>query len=244
MKKEIISRNFSRFASRYETEAKLQLRVAQELIGQCHEFSGTVLDLGAGPGIIAKNSNWDVTSLDISYEMCRLVDDVAVNADIENLPFADNSYPNIISSLSLQWAVDIEKALAEVKRVLKPGGRFAFTTFAPDSLKELKAAFAYIDADQHLMEFEHVIKIFAMLKKAGFANLVMSSQKISLSYPDMLAALRSIKNIGASYGFGAHKSLRGKAYFAKLENVYKGIIKTQAQIPLNWEVLYIHAEKA
>ncbi len=243
LKKQTISRNFSRFADSYEKQAKLQLRVAEELIKQCGILNGPVLDLGSGPGIIAKNSDWEVTSLDIAHEMSRLAKSPAITADIENLPFANESFPNIVSSLSLQWLPNFEKALLEVHRVLKPAGKFAFATFAPDSLKDLRAAFSYIDAGQHLMEFEHAIKIFAMLKKSGFTNLAMTSQKISYNYPDILSALRSIKSIGASYSFNTHKTLRGKKYFEKLENVYQGTLKSET-VPLNWEVLYICCEKA
>lgn len=242
MKKELISQNFGRFAAGYKQNAKLQLRVAEELIKQCGNLNGQVLDLGAGPGIIATHSNWDVVPLDISFEMCKLAGKNAVNADIESLPFADEAFPNVVASLSLQWVSNLEKALADIRRVLKPGGKLSFTTFAPDSLQELRTAFSYIDSDQHLMEFEHVIKIFAILKKAGFENLVMSSQKISLYYPDIFKALRSIKNIGASYGYSSHKSLRGRKYFQKLENIYQGLHK-ETQVPLKWEVLYIHAQK-
>jgi len=241
LKKQTISRNFGRFAHDYEAKARLQLRAAAELISQCSGFSGPVLDLGSGPGIIRKNSDWEVISLDISPQMSLLAGGDAVTADIENLPFADNSFANIISNLSLQWFANLQAALTEIHRVLRPHGKLAFSTFAPDSLKELRTAFAYMDSNQHLMEFTPVIKLFAMLKKSGFDKLVMSSQKISYNFPDMLSALRSIKNIGAGYNYGSGKGLLGRKYFGRLENIYRGICK--GEVPLNWEVLYIHAEK-
>ena len=244
MKKEIISRNFSRSALQYEANARLQKRVAQELVRQCGNLSGQVLDIGAGPGVIAKNSDWNIVSLDISYDMCALADGISVNADAEHLPFQNEVFAHVVSSLSLQWVEHLENTLAEIFRVLQPGGKFSFSTFAPSSLAELKAAFTYLDSSQHLMEFEHAIRIFAMLKKTGFENLIMKSQKISYQYPDIFSALHSIKNIGASYNYNLHMGLRGKDYFKKLENIYRGICKCEGDIPLKWEVLYIHAEKA
>ena len=172
MKKDIISRNFGHYAAKYEANAKLQLRVARELVEQCGRRNGTVLDIGAGPGIIARNSAWDVVSLDLAYEMCRLAGGAAVNADAENLPFAGAAFGNVVSSLSLQWVEDLERALAEIQRVLQPGGKFAFTTFAPDSLKHLRAAFSYVDDGQHIMEFERAIRVFAMLKNNKLVGLI------------------------------------------------------------------------
>ena len=66
---------------------------------------------------------------------------------------------------------------------------------------------------------------------------------MTYNFPDIIRALHSIKDIGASYGFSAHKGLRGRKYFQKLENIYKGICKSEDLVPLSWEVLYIHAEK-
>lgn len=242
-----ISRNFGRAATGYEKSARLQLRAAQELITQCENFSGRILDIGAGPGIISKLATWpnaDIISLDLSSEMAALSQSYSpsIVANMQQLPVRSSSLDNVISSLSLQWSPDFEVALAEIHRVLKLKGRLAFTTFSPNSLKELKDAFNYLDADQHLMNFEPVMRIFAMLKKAGFDNLIFNSQKITYHYPDILAALKSIKNIGASYAYAKGKGIKTKRYFDKLENIYKGITGEQ-NISLKWEVLYIHAEK-
>jgi len=244
LKKETVSRNFGRYASHYEDNARLQLRVANELISQCQHFNGKVLDLGAGPGIIRKYTDWKVTELDISFEMCKQSAAATVNGDIETMPFKSESFPFVISSLSMQW-VNFPKALKEIHRVLKPGGKFSFTTFSPNSLRDLKAAYSYIDQAEHLMNFEPVMRLFAMLKKAGFTNLTVSSQAITYYYSNIISALNSIKHIGASYGYSnSKKGLRTRKYFDQLENTYKNICKQGDRIPLNWEVLYIHTEKA
>ena len=83
-----------------------------------------------------------------------------------------------------------------------------------------------------------------MLKKSGFTDLAVDMQKITYQFNDMLAALNSIKTIGASYKFsGSHKTLRSKNYFKKLESIYKNICKTEDKIPLRWEVLYFTGKK-
>ena len=244
LNKSEISNNFSRAAASYESRARLQLTVAKELISQCKDFTGLTLDLGSGPGIIAKNSQLNLVPLDLSFEMCKLAGTRAVNADFENLPFKDASFDNVISSLSLQWAEDFEKTLKEIFRVLKPGGRFGFSTLSNNSLKDLRDAFAYLDGEEHIMEFHHLLKIYAVLKRCGFEDLAVSMQKITYQYDDILAALKSIKSIGASYNFTAGRTgLRGKGYFKKLEPVYKNICKADGKIPLRWEVFYVTGRK-
>lgn len=244
MDRSAISRNFGRFAHNYEANARLQLRVAEELVKQAGRLNGAVLDIGAGPGIIDRFSEWDMTALDLSPEMCVLNSTPAVAGDMHDLPFKDDAFDNVVSSLCLQWTDDTELVLEEVRRVVKRGGKFVFSIFAPDSLKDLRDAFAYIDSDEHIMNFEHAIRIFAMLKKSGFENIVMNSQKISYHYPNMLEALRSIKNIGASYAYSKGNGLRGRKYFTRLENAYKAITKNENGVVLNWEVLYIKCEKS
>jgi malonyl-CoA O-methyltransferase len=48
-----------------------------------------------------------------------------------------------VSNLMLQWC-DLDLAFAEIRRVLKPDGFVSFTTFGPDTLRELRAAWAAV----------------------------------------------------------------------------------------------------
>ena len=55
-----------------------------------------------------------------------------VEGDAEHLPFADASFDVVVSQLGHMFAPRPEIALAEMLRVLKPGGRIAFTTWPPE----------------------------------------------------------------------------------------------------------------
>jgi malonyl-CoA O-methyltransferase len=89
-----------------------------------------VLDVGCGKGRFARvlqerNPEAEVWGLDISEEMLSYVPaGIQTRAgSMTDLPFADSTFDAAYATESLEHAVDIERAVAEMCRVLKPGGR-------------------------------------------------------------------------------------------------------------------------
>ena len=99
-----------------------------------------VLDVAAGPGNVATellaHGATDVVALDLSYAMLaegarRGQRDLAwVNADAQQLPFADASFDVVTISFGLRNVPDPPRALAEFARVTRPGGRVVVCEFA------------------------------------------------------------------------------------------------------------------
>ena len=56
--------------------------------------------------------------------------------DIQSIPFADNSYDIVIANMMLYHAPDLDRALSEVRRVLRPGGRFYCATYGEHGISE------------------------------------------------------------------------------------------------------------
>jgi SAM-dependent methyltransferase len=52
-------------------------------------------------------------------------------ADMQALPFEDASFDAVTSRIGIMYAVDMPKAIWEIRRVLKPGGRMAFAVWGP-----------------------------------------------------------------------------------------------------------------
>ena len=162
-------------------------------------------------------------------------------ADMERLPLAPNSMNLVWSSLALQWAHDLEATLKGFHRVLAPGGLLIFATFGPDTLKELRTAFAAIDDAPHVNQFIDLHDIGDMLIHAGFASPVMEMEMLTLTYSDLKAMMRDLKGIGAHNAATARRrGLLGKSAWARLEQAYEGL-RLEGRLPATFEVIYGHA---
>ncbi len=164
-----------------------------------------------------------------------------VCADLDRLPLNRDGMDLVWSNLTLQWVESLEGAFREVHGVLKPGGLFAFSTFGPDTLKELRASFAGLDGYGHVNRFVDMHDIGDALVHAGFANPVMEMEMITLTYADLKAMLRDLKAIGAHTVLqGRRPGLMGRREWQALVEHYEGH-RRDGRLPATFEVIYGHA---
>ncbi len=117
-----------------ETCEHLSYLIRKRIVLDCLKDSrGRVLDVGCGPAILTRELNqmglW-TCSVDLSLEMLKMARSLAgidhqvfwCNSQIEQLPFSDDSFDNVISIGVLAYATDTSKAVRELARVLRPGG--------------------------------------------------------------------------------------------------------------------------
>jgi malonyl-CoA O-methyltransferase len=166
-----------------------------------------------------------------------------VCADIVALPFAGVAFDLVWSNLALQWVNDLPRAFSEFRRVLKVGGLLSFTTFGPDTLRELRSAFAGVDARTHTSRFVDMHDIGDMLVNAGFADPVMDMEYVTLTYETPRALLAELKAIGATNRTrGRPMGLMGRARFERVLDRLERLRK-EGRIPSTFEVVYGHAWK-
>lgn len=164
-----------------------------------------------------------------------------VCADMDRLPLGANRVNLVWSSLALQWAHDLEATLKGFHRVLAPGGLLMFATFGPDTLKELRTAFAAIDDAPHVNRFVDLHDIGDMLIHTGFASPVMEMDMLTLTYADLKTLMRDLKGIGAHNAAAARRrGLLGKTAWTKLEQAYEAN-RSDGRLPATFEVIYGHA---
>ncbi|HZV99520.1 MAG TPA: methyltransferase domain-containing protein, partial [Methylophilaceae bacterium] len=167
--------SFDRAAVSYDAAAVLQKEVRERMLNRLDFVKiapQTILDAGCGTGraTLALSSRFNksrVIALDIAMGMLRktqaaqpwmkrmlgLSRQELVCGDIENLPLSSQSVDLIWSNLAMQWCNDLDQAFQESHRVLNSGGLIMFSTFGPDSLKELREA-AKADPDHvHVSRF-------------------------------------------------------------------------------------------
>jgi SAM-dependent methyltransferase len=90
--------------------------------------SGRVLEIGAGTGLNLPfyPDGIDLVLTEPEAPMARRIDQPVVPASAEELPFDDASFDTAVSTLVLCTVADPERAIAELRRVLRPGGRLLF----------------------------------------------------------------------------------------------------------------------
>jgi malonyl-CoA O-methyltransferase len=228
-----------------------------------------VLDVGAGTGygtqhLRARYSEADLIALDLAPAMlhaarerfpqpgwaqralARLTPHASslthfLCADLEYLPFKPSSVDLVWSSLALQWANDLEGTLRDFHRVLAPGGLLMFATFGPDTLKELRSAFAAVDAAPHVSRFADLHDIGDMLVGAGFASPVMEMDMLTLTYADLKTLMLDLKGIGAHNAtVQRRRGLMGKGAWRALQAAYE-MHRSAGRLPATYEVIYGHA---
>lgn len=162
-------------------------------------------------------------------------------ADLAALPFKAGACAMLWSNLALAWSGDLGATIREWHRVLETGGLLMFSTYGPDTLKELRAAFA--DAAPHVHAFADMHDIGDALVAAGFADPVMDMEPITLTYarPEGLVA-----DLRASGQRNAHaqrrRALTGRHRWARAHAALMGLAR-DGRVPASFEIIYGHAWK-
>ena len=166
-----------------------------------------------------------------------------VCADVGALPLANGCVDVVWSNLTLQWVNDPVRAFAEFRRVLRVGGLLSFTTFGPDTLREVRAAFEGVDASTHTSRFIDMHDLGDMLVHAGFADPVMDMERVTLTFESPRAMLAELKAIGAANRTrGRPRGLMGRARWSRVIGRLEAA-RVQGRIPATFEVVYGHAWK-
>lgn len=261
-----VARAFGRASARYESAAHLQSRVREELLSRLVHFrpaTELILDLGAGtaaatPRLRTQWPDTQVVAVDLAPEMLRQAGAALdlwdrwfdwrrrkfhrVAADAVRLPFRDHSVGFVFSNLMLQWCDDLDSALAEIRRVLVPGGTLLLSTFGPLTLRELREAWASVDDVPRVNDFVDLHDLGSALVRAGFAEPVLDVDRILEWHADPRALMQSLREIGAvNAAPDRRRGLTGRRALGAMETAYRQRARADGRIPATWEVLFASA---
>ncbi|MBI2316637.1 MAG: malonyl-ACP O-methyltransferase BioC [Betaproteobacteria bacterium] len=164
-------------------------------------------------------------------------------ADMARLPLADASVGMVWSNLALAWAGEPLATLREFQRVLEAGGLLMFSSYGPDTLKELKQAFAEADSRPHVHRFIDMHDLGDMLLAAGFAEPVMDMEVITLTYPGVDALLRDLRLSGqTNVARERSRGLMGRRTWHAMIAGYERT-RREGRLPASFEIVYGHAWK-
>jgi malonyl-CoA O-methyltransferase len=262
--------SFERAAHSYDGASVLQREVARRMEERLEYIKITpkvILDAGSGTGegaaaLRRRYPDARVIELDLALAMLRTsqgkqqqsrgllrrmlgqVRPWQVCADVEHLPLQDASVDMIWSNLAIQWVNVPDTVFSEFKRILKPEGLVMFSTLGPDTLSELRHAFAGQDASTHVNQFIDMHDLGDALLAGGLSEPVMDMEKIVMTYAEVRAVLRDLKAIGAhNVTAGRQRGLMGKKTWQAVEARYESL-RSDGRLPATYEVLYGHAWRA
>lgn len=245
---------FGRAASTYDAHAVLQDEVGSRLRERLDDLTFAprrVLDVGSGTGrgtaaLRRRYPKARTIALDIALPMLGVARRhrgwwrpfARVCADAEALPLAEASIDLLHSNLCLQWCGDLDAALGEFRRVLRADGVLLFSTFGPDTLQELRLAFAETDAAPHVSRFLDIHQIGDALVAAGFRDPVLERDVFTLTYADTTTLMRELRAIGATNAdTGRSRGLTGKARMRQVAQAYEAF-RANGRLPATYEVVH------
>ena len=248
---------FDKAVDSYDEAALLQKEVCKRLLEKLDVVRLSpewILDAGTGTGeavkpLQKKYKKAELVLFDLSEAMLqKSVKQGAlfrkphqVCGNIESLPFADQTFDLLFSSLAMQWCNDLGAALVEFKRVLKPGALLQFATFGPDTLKELRASWKKVDEAVHVNSFIDMHDIGDALLQAGFAEPVMESEMIIVHYRDVDTLMQDLRDIGANVTANGHRrGLLTRNMLMQMREAYETYRQGDV-LPATYEIVYGHA---
>jgi SAM-dependent methyltransferase len=132
-----------------------------------------------------------------------------VVADEEALPFAEQSFDLIVSTLSLHAVNDLPGTLLQIRRALKPDGLFVAAMFGGDTLAELRVSFANAETNisggvsPRVSPFADIRELGGLLQRAGFALPVTDVERTILRYRDIARLFSDLRAIGETNALAA-----------------------------------------
>ena len=245
---------FNRAASDYDRHAAVQHEIGRRLDERFDWLKldpQRILDLGAGTGQMvramrARYPHAEVTGLDLADRMLRHLPRrhwwsphrAAVAADMHALPFAGGSMDVVVSNFALQWSDRPAALFGEVARVSASGAPFVFTTLGPDSLQEIRRAWAEVDPTPHVHQFLDMHDLGDALVAAMLADPVMDREMVTVTYPTVDALLADLRGVGVGNAqAGRATGMTGPKAWRR----FREVLAAQAvdgRIPLSYEIVY------
>ncbi|MBI3046041.1 MAG: class I SAM-dependent methyltransferase [Candidatus Harrisonbacteria bacterium] len=145
------------------------------------DWHGDILEAGVGQGVVLKNIQKrggrnirSLTGIDLSERLIAMAKSLVpeakiLKADIEQMPFPDNSFDFVVMVDVFPYLLDFDKALEEVRRVLRPSGIFIVTVPNKNWIlfdRYIKARKNIQPVDDRFFDFEEMKEL---LERNGFA---------------------------------------------------------------------------
>ncbi|BAP41991.1 malonyl-ACP O-methyltransferase BioC [Pseudomonas sp. 21LCFQ010] len=248
--KQQVAASFSKAAGSYDSVADLQRAVGQHLLRGIPQALTPAqwLDLGCGTGYFSRALAQRFPAaqgmaLDIAQGMLRHAQPQGgaahfVAGDAENLPLHGGRFDLLFSSLAVQWCGNFAAVLSEARRVLRPGGVFAFSSLCVGTLHELRSSWQQVDGQVHVNRFREQHDYQRLCDASGLRIRSLEVLPHVLHYPDVRSLTHELKALGAhNLNPGRPTGLTGRQRMQGLLQAYEAFRQPQG-LPATYQVLY------
>ncbi|XP_065595742.1 arginine-hydroxylase NDUFAF5, mitochondrial isoform X1 [Cyrtonyx montezumae] len=213
------------------------------------------LDIGSGRGHVARHLNREVieelVQVDVAENVFKSaveseIPTVSVVADEECLPFKEDTFDLVVSSLSLHWVNDLPKAFREIHQVLKPDGVFIGAMFGGDTLYELRCSLQLAELEReggfspHVSPFVAVSDLGHLLSRAGFNTLTVDTDEIQVNYPGLFEVMEDLQGMGESNCSWNRKPLLHRDTMLAAAAIYKEMYgNSDGSVPATFQIFYM-----
>lgn len=253
-RKQRIAQQFGKSASRYDDAAQVQVDIGFDALHNIPPKGQTALDIGCGTGRLTKvlaRRFQSVSGIDLSagmIEQAQMVNVAIPNvqfevADAEALPFADNQFDFVFSSMALQWCDPILPSFEEAYRVLKPGGTGRIALLSEGSMQELKALWQALGEPQRVNQFFSHQHLVEAAQTVGF-KLAHQQKCYTTEHPNLMSLLNSVRHVGASaIPSEEGASMLTRAKIKQMETVFWHSFAGCKSLPLTYNVSFLDVTK-
>jgi|SRR5690606_31369100 len=189
-----------------------------------------ILDLGCAAGDAARGLKLRypaarVLTIDTSLKMLKSARNLVpagdalsfLAADAERLPVMNGAIDLVFANMLLPWARP-QQIFAEAARVLGEGGLLLFATLGPDTLQQLRRAWAAVDDGVHVHAFFDMHDLGDLAVASGLAEPVLDVDRIELTYRDVNSMVQDLRSCGAiNVAAGRRPTLTGRKRWAGFE---------------------------
>ncbi|VBB83629.1 Putative Methyltransferase [Podospora comata] len=144
------------------------------------------------------------------------------------LPWEDNTFDMVLSSLSMHWINDLPGVLGQINRILKPDAPFIGAMLGGDTLFELRTSLQLAEQERrggigvHVSPLADVKDVGGLLGKAGFKMLTVDVEDIVVEYPDTFALMEDLQAMGEGNAvLGREVGAIGKDVLLAAEGIYR-----------------------
>ncbi|KAM6941948.1 arginine-hydroxylase NDUFAF5, mitochondrial isoform 2-T2 [Lycodopsis pacificus] len=213
------------------------------------------LDIGGGKSHIAEHISKDVVErlflTDVSEKALKRtrrgeIPTHRVLADEEFLPFKENTFDLVVSSLSLHWINDLPGALKQINQVLKPDGVFIGAMVGGETLYELRCSLQLAEIEReggfspHVSPYTAVTDLGNLLGRAGFTMLTVDIDEVQVQYPGIIEVMTDLQGMGESNCAWNRRSLLHRDAILAAAAIYKEMYGNEdGSIPATFEILYM-----